>query len=88
MKIRSLVAVVFSIMAIASVMGCSHLDMKAASNEKIQMVPNDNYEGNPNPINEENMKLTAEEQLYFDQLKADLKKNSRDEVMQDDSAKE
>jgi hypothetical protein len=58
-------------MIVLPLLGC---EQQAEENikDKIQMVPNEDYVGDPNPTVEKEMKLTDEEKIEFEKLQKEI----------------
>lgn len=60
-----------NLMIVVSLLGC---EQQAEENikGKIQMVPNEEYVGNPHPAVKKEMKLTDEEKIEFEKLQKEI----------------
>ncbi len=61
-----------NVMIALSLLGCEQ-QAEESIKEKIQMVPNEEYVGDPNPTVKKEMKLTDEEKLEFEKLKKEIR---------------
>ncbi|MEH7179881.1 hypothetical protein [Neobacillus vireti] len=66
-----------NLMIVLSLLGCEQ-QAKESIKEKVQMVPNEEYVGNPNPSIKKEMKLTDEEKIEFEKLQKEIQ--SKNEV--------
>ncbi|MEH7113429.1 hypothetical protein V7124_13740 [Neobacillus niacini] len=60
-----------NVMIAVSLLGCEQ-QAEESIKEKIQMVPNEEYVGDPNPTVKKEMKLTDEEKLEFEKLQKEI----------------
>ena len=74
---KNILFLLMSIMIAVSLLGCEQ-QAEESIKEKIDFVPNEEYVGDPTPILEEEMKLTDEEKVEFQQLQKEIQ--SEDEV--------
>lgn len=61
-------------MTVISLLGCEQ-QAEESIKEKIQMIPNEDYVGTPNPFLKKEMKLTDEEKIEFERLQKEIQLN-------------
>ncbi len=59
-------------MSVVSLLGCEQ-QAEESIKDKIQMVPNEEYVGKPNPTVKKEMKLTNEEKIEFEMLQEEIR---------------
>ena len=74
---KTFLFLLINVMIVVSLLGC---EQQAEENikDKIQMVPNEEYVGDPHPTIKEEIKLTDEEKIEFEKLQKEIQ--SRNEV--------
>jgi hypothetical protein len=66
-----------NVMMVVSLLGCEQ-QAEESIKDQIQMVPNEDYVGEPHPTIEEEIKLTDEEKVEFEKLQKEIQ--SKNEV--------
>jgi hypothetical protein len=64
---KTFLFLLINLMIAISLLGCEQ-QAEESIKEKIQMVPNEEYVGNPHPTIKKEMKLTDEEKVEFEKL--------------------
>ncbi|MDR7076997.1 uncharacterized lipoprotein YehR (DUF1307 family) [Neobacillus niacini] len=67
---KTFLYLLINFMIVVSLLGCEQ--QEESIKEKIQMVPNEEYVGNPNPTVKKEMKLTEEEKIEFEKLQKEI----------------
>lgn len=67
---KTFLCLLINLMIVVSLLGCEQ--QEESIKEKIQMVPNEEYVGNPNPTVKKEMKLTEEEKIEFEKLQKEI----------------
>ncbi|WP_419954245.1 hypothetical protein ACN6MT_29045 [Neobacillus niacini] len=68
---KTFLFLLINLMSVISLLGCEQ-QAEESIKAKIQMVPNEEYVGNPNPVVEKEMKLTDEEKIEFEKLQKEI----------------
>ncbi|SDM60637.1 hypothetical protein [Bacillus sp. OK048] len=68
---KTILFLLINLMIAVSLLGCEQ-QAEESIKEKIQMVPNEEYVGNPNPTVKKEMKLTYEEKIEFEKLQKEI----------------
>ncbi|KGM45562.1 hypothetical protein P9D43_20265 [Neobacillus niacini] len=68
---KTFLFLLINLMSVISLLGCEQ-QAEGSIKVKIQMVPNEEYVGNPNPVVKKEMKLTDEEKIEFEKLQKEI----------------
>ncbi|MEH7250690.1 hypothetical protein V7111_00960 [Neobacillus niacini] len=68
---KTILFLLINLMIAVSLLGCEQ-QAEESIKEKIQMVPNEDYVGDPNPTVKKEMKLTDEEKIEFEKLQKEI----------------
>ena len=68
---KTILFLLINLMIVVSLLGCEQ-QAEESIKEKIQMVPNEEYVGDPNPTVKKEMKLTDEEKIEFEKLQKEI----------------